>query len=791
MVQKTSPQRLFNIPGRLLIMISSVNRQSALLSARQVQGRGQAAEAAPQAQAAQAAPAPSDNVQISAPQDGFNLQQMMAETAKEAASLEGKLPEHVENEVIVKLKPEFAFQQAEGETTPSGGFAEQYGAKVLQKFDIPDNMFKAFNGEMVRLKLPAGMSTAQAMVMMAKDDRVEYAVQNDVIKLTTDQTGEAEYSTSAAKPENLNGQLWGINNEGQTGGKVDSDVDAPEAWTINTGKTQAEGGPLIAIIDTGINYNHEALQGNIWTNPGEIPGDGIDNDNNGVIDDVHGFNAAADSGDPLDDNDHGSHCAGSIAGNGTNPKGLYGVSQKGNLMGVKFLTARGGGTLADAIESVLYATKMGARVTSNSWGGGGFNQALYDAFKSSPAMHIIAAGNESNNNDARPAYPATFDLPNVISVAATDHNDGIARFSNYGATTVDLGAPGVDILSSTSGASNEYKSFSGTSMATPHVTGAANLLLTEFPEMSNEELKARLMNTGDSVASLQGKTVSGKRLNANNAMETDTTAPGAPNDFGIKNAKAGEVVVGFTATGDDNWCGDASAYVLKVSNQPIVDGEAGEGQVSFDDAITVPTGTPGETGTLEQVAIKTRLSGSEQPIYVALKIADNIGNLSEIRTASGTVPAAKVAFEDTVDGQSNNFTAEGSWAKVDVPGRGKVWTDSPDGAYGQDQNIALTSRAISLKDISGSTLAFDSKFELENRYDNVFVEVAEVPAEGAEAQWATAATLNGASDWGTQEVDLSAYDGKDVQVRFRLKSDGSVNQDGIYIDNIVVAGGDQ
>src|SRR5690606_12979926 len=126
---------------------------------------------------------------------------------------------------------------------------------------------------------------------------------------------------------------------------------------------------------------------------------------------------------------------------------------------------------------------------------------------------------------------------------------------------------------------------------------------------------------------LQGKTVTGKRLNINNAMEIDTTAPAAPNDFGIKSARAGQVTVGFTATGDDKWCGDAAAYVLKVSNQPIVDGEAGEGQVSFNDATTVPTGKPGETGTLEQFAVKTRLSGSEQPIYVALKIADNIGNL--------------------------------------------------------------------------------------------------------------------------------------------------------------------
>ena len=768
-------------------MMIKAQTQNTLMKAKKAAPSESAAPAKESAAAATVA-APSESVSLSAPQ-GFSVASVLAETADEAASLAKKLPDHVPGEVIVKMKPEFAFA-SEG-ANPMGGLAEEYGAKVVQKFDIPENMFKSFDGEMVRMKLPHGMTTAQAMAAMAKDERVEYAVTNDVIQLDTDQSGKA-VGAEADVPKDLNGQLWGINNEGQTGGTKDADVDAPEGWALGgVGKTQAENGPLIAVIDTGINYNHEALQGNIWTNPGEIPGDGIDNDGNGVIDDVHGFNAAADSGDPLDDQDHGSHCAGSIAANGDNPKGLYGVSQKANLMGVKFLTATGGGTLADAIESVLYATKMGARVTSNSWGGGGFNQALYDAFKSSPAMHIIAAGNESNNNDARPAYPATFDLPNVISVAATDHNDNIAGFSNYGATTVDLAAPGVDILSTTSGANDEYKSFSGTSMATPHVTGAANILLNAFPGISNEDLKARLMNSTDKKSQLEGKMVSGGRLNLANALEVDEVAPGAPNDFRVTASSAGRISVGFTASGDDKWCGDASSYVLKMSNQPIVDGEAGDGQVSFDDAASVEVGTPQSAGELENFEIKTRLSGSDQPVYFALKVKDNVGNLSDIRNASGVVPAAKVAFEDTVDGDSNNFTAEGKWARVAEAGRGMVWTDSPDGAYDSDTNASLTSRTISLADLSNSTLAFDAKTDLENKYDNVFIEVAEVGSDAnAELNWQSAATLNGKSDWSGNEVDLSAFDGKDVKVRFRLASDGSVNQDGMSLDNIVIAGGD-
>lgn len=493
------------------MMIQPTGAPQGVYQAKKMTASGKAA-----APNAEGAAVPADSSQVSFAKGGVNVAMLLATTAEKAAQVESSLPEHVPGEVIVKLKPEFAFAQGMAEGGQAQSFAEDYGASVAHKFDIPENMFKSFNGEMLVVKLPAGMTTAQGMAAMGKDPRVEYAASNDIVHAGPVESGETV--DTQGKPDDLNKQLWGLNNEGQTGGTADADIDAPEAWGIQTGKTVAQGGPLIAVIDTGINYNHEALKGNVWTNPGEIPGNGIDDDGNGVVDDVHGFNAAAKSGDPLDDNDHGSHCSGTIAGNGENSKGLYGVMHNASLMGVKFLTASGGGTLSAAIDSVLYATKMGARVTSNSWGGGGFNQALYDAFKASPAMHIIAAGNERNNNDARPSYPATFDLPNVIAVAATDHKDNLASFSNYGATTVDVAAPGVDILSSTSGSPTEYKSFSGTSMATPHVTGVAGLILSEHPNMSNAELKELIMDTVDKKPQLEGKMVTGGRVNVNNAL---------------------------------------------------------------------------------------------------------------------------------------------------------------------------------------------------------------------------------------------------------------------------------
>ena len=735
---------------------------------------------------------PKESVTIAGADVEVNLADVLAATAKEAASLEGKLNDHVAGELIVKLRPDM------GALESMNDFASDYGAAVIEKFDIPQNMYKSFDGEMVHIKLPAGMTTAQAIAAMEKDERVQYAATNDKLNIVDEGGGEDP------EPPALNEQLWGMNNTGQTGGTDDADIDAPEAWQIQTGKGAADNGPVIAVIDTGIDYNHPALAGNIWTNPNEVA-DGVDNDGNGIIDDIHGYNAPAESGDPMDDNAHGTHCSGTIAGNGQD-NGLYGVQHNSQLMGVKFLTASGGGTLADAIKAVMYSTEQGARITSNSWGGGGFNQALYDALEASPALHIFAAGNSSNDDDRRATYPSAFDLDNIVSVAATDHNDNLASFSNYGATTVDLAAPGVDVLSSVPG--GEYRSFSGTSMATPHVAGAAGLLVSQFPDISNEELKARLMNGVDKKSQLEGRVLTGGRLNINNSLEEDNIAPGAPNDFRARSTEPGSVVLGWTATGDDHWCGDANGYVLKMSDRPIVEGDAADGQVSFDTARNMPVGSPQTTGQIENNAISVPLSGQEKTYHFALKVQDNVGNLSEIRTTSVTVPAAHVAFEDTLDNDGSNWSADG-WAQVEVEGRGKVFTDSPEGDYENDANRSLMSREIDLSTLQGSTLVFDRKFDLENRYDKVHVEVAEIvpepppeqpPEDGAplndggdtpppaEPVFNNLATFTGSGDWANQQIDLSAYDGKNVKLRFRLESDGSVTRDGFYLDNVVIAG---
>ena len=219
----------------------------------------------------------------------------------------------------------------------------------------------------------------------------------------------------------------------------------------------ASANVLVGVIDTGVDYNHPDLAANIWTNPGEIAGNGIDDDGNGYIDDVHGYDFVNNDGDPMDDNGHGTHFSGTIGGVGNNGIGVAGVNWNVKIMALKFLDSGGSGSTANAVAGVQYATMMGVDVTSNSWGGGGFSQALYDAIDAAGAANIAfvaAAGNNGANNDTSPAYPAAYDLPNIISVAATDDNDELASFSNYGAASVDLGAPGVDILSTLPG--NQY-----------------------------------------------------------------------------------------------------------------------------------------------------------------------------------------------------------------------------------------------------------------------------------------------------------------------------------------------
>lgn len=311
-------------------------------------------------------------------------------------------------------------------------------------------------------------------------------------------------------------ELYGLDNTGQSGGAIDADIDAPEAWAFATNSSV-----VVAVVDTGVDYNHPDLAANIWSNTDEVPGNGVDDDGNGYVDDTRGWDFVNLDNDPMDDHGHGTHCAGTIGAIGSNGVGVAGVCWRAKIMPLKFLSAAGSGTTADAISAVTYAADNGAKVLNNSWGGGSYSVGLMNAIalcETREAIFAAAAGNRASNNDSSPHYPSSYPNPNIIAVAATTHTDALASFSSYGATSVDLGAPGSSILSTLPGAAYGLKS--GTSMATPHVAGACALIWSLSGGTAPwATIRSAILSSVDPLPNLAGKCVAGGRLNLHAAIE--------------------------------------------------------------------------------------------------------------------------------------------------------------------------------------------------------------------------------------------------------------------------------
>ncbi len=299
----------------------------------------------------------------------------------------------------------------------------------------------------------------------------------------------------------------------------DYDIDAPEAWNITTGSPDI----IVGVIDTGIDYDHEDLQANIWHNAGESGGgkenNGIDDDGNGYKDDFRGWNFVFNSNDPYDDNDHGTFNAGVIGAVGNNGNGIAGINWRVKLMALKFLDANGSGTTEGAAEAIIYAVRNGAKVLNNSWGGGGFSRLLEDVIKfanDQGVLFIAAAGAESSNNDVTPNYPAGYEVLNVVAVTSSDRNDMLSSFSNYGRRTVDVAAPGSVILSTQP--LNRYRILSRT--ATSQATGACALVWAQYPALKPRQVLIRVLGSVDRIAEMINRLTTGGRLNAANAFST-------------------------------------------------------------------------------------------------------------------------------------------------------------------------------------------------------------------------------------------------------------------------------
>ncbi|MGD1808772.1 S8 family serine peptidase [Dapis sp. BLCC M126] len=364
--------------------------------------------------------------------------------------------------------------------------------------------------------------------------------------------------------------LWGLHNTGQTGGTIDADIDAPEAWGFvppEPGVIPTGGDAVVGVVDTGVDYTHPDLDDNIWINTGEIPGNGIDDDSNGYIDDVRGWDFFNNDNDPMDGHSHGTHVAGTIGAEGDNAVGVVGVNWDVEIMPLKIFSDAGAyaGDFA-AIQAIDYATLMGADLTNHSWGTAPLppgtlpNPAMVNAINNGPLL-VAIAHNHSNDNDVNPVYPASINLDNIISVAATDHNDDIAGFSNYGATSVDLGAPGVSIYSTTPG--NSYGFKNGTSMAAPHVSGAAALMIATrrdrgLPDLTTLDLRQKVLNAIDLIPALSGNTATEGRLNLYGGINQQGIGWGDVHFVTFDNRKYdlqsfGDFILAETARKDDDW----------------------------------------------------------------------------------------------------------------------------------------------------------------------------------------------------------------------------------------------
>ncbi|AUN98965.1 subtilase [Bacteriovorax stolpii] len=530
---------------------------------------------------------------------------------------------HVPGEIVVKFK--------------AGKSKNFLSAKTLSSLGIQGQRdIKLSYDTLSVLKVSADKSMESVIATLKNNPNVEFAEPNFIYSVNpikeenvvSKKLLKSPFTDfTAATPDDPSfGKLWGLRNTGSnepngSAGVEGADVNALKAWDITKGSRAVR----IAVIDTGVDYTHPDLKANMWVNTKEIAGNGIDDDGNGFIDDVYGYDFANNDSNPMDGNGHGTHCSGTIGAVHDNKIGVSGVMSDVQIMAVKFLGDDGSGSLEGAIKAIDYATMMNVDLMSNSWGGGGRSEALLEAIKRASDKGIIftaAAGNSSSNNDSSPSYPASYDTPNMVSVAATTAQNGLASFSSFGRNSVHIAAPGHNILSTVNGGG--YDVYSGTSMATPHVSGVLGLLLAKEGRMPHSVMRERLTMTSVPVTALRGKTQTAGRIDAYNLL-TDVR----PERSGPKN---------------DAWKKQALESSLE-SDHPYAD------NMNVAKTITIPGA--------KYIRVKVAKYDLEQG-YDYLRIADGAGNTVEKVTGAGTNYTTDYIEGNTV---TINFVTDRSMTK--------------------------------------------------------------------------------------------------------------------------------
>ena len=447
--------------------------------------------------------------------------------------------DYVPGEVIVKLKSR----------TDSGSSYQFIGKAQLQKNMTLKRSWKRM--KMYHFKVKSGQSVDDTILDLRNDPDVEFAEPNYILKKSGNDTHEI-LSSSEVVSMAVGGDYT----------VTDADIGVDELIPIvHPGAYR----PIVAVIDTGMDISHRVFtqSGALYINSGEIPGNGIDDDGNGYVDDVNGWNFITNSGTMFDDDDHGTHVAGAILSVGVNILENPVNEASIRIMPLKFLDSQGLGTTSDAIEAIRYAVDNGATVLNNSWGGSSYSTALHEAVVysySKGALFVAAAGNLGANNDHTPIYPASLDVPNVVSVAATMNDDSLATFSNYGKNTVNVGSPGVYILSTIS--SGNFAYMSGTSMASPFVAGIAALVKAQAPSMLGYQMKDIIEGEAESAGSLKGKVTSESRVNALNSYYKAGSVS-VLSDQPIYSIQGGRGIASEDAAGG---CGIVSKLVMNQKN---------------------------------------------------------------------------------------------------------------------------------------------------------------------------------------------------------------------------------
>jgi subtilisin family serine protease len=598
-----------------------------------------------------------------------------------------------------------------------------------------------------------GLTTEGAIRILKRNPSVRIAELD--MPVTPDQVNDPQYGTQ-----------WGLNNTGQTGGTVDADVDAPEAWAVIP--------PLppvtVAVLDDGIEVNHADLSANIVTNPLEVL-DGIDNDGNGFIDDIKGWDFADGDNDatpPTSSSSHGTHVAGIVASVSNNATGVASASRNVKILPVRFY--RGQSTwMSDLILACDFARIRGAKVVNISYNTDGWTQLLVDAFirlGTADAVVMLSAGNNGQANPPRLAMLAQ--ASNLCFVASTDHNDNLSSFSNFG-LQVQVAAPGESIISTVP--FGGYANFSGTSMAAPFAAGIMGSMRAIFPAMTASQSISRIGLTSDIKAQLVGKVAFG-RVNMSKGIQNDVVPPSPVSGMTVLRRSSGTFLLQFTSSGDDGAVGASSFYDVRTSTSPI-------------NAGNFATATPNNFATNLPNAgnpVKTSIIGGVPggSYYIAIRAVDDVGNESSVVSAGPFTLSAPLAY-DNMEGAAT-FTGTGTWATTTSASNSptKSWTDSPAGNYPDNVNSTLTySTPISVT--TPMTAKFMVRYDLESGFDFLTLEAS---TDGG-TTWLPISSITGQSGpvFRSLSAPLTGYIGQTVRLRLRLTSDSSVTGDGVYIDD--------